>query len=745
MDYPVDTDDEEPREGDFGVDYEVNNVIETKKRVRFADEYEEDNGLNQDEYSKGDYDDEHADFIENPGENDVKHRNSSISSTVPLSATSSKTYSNSSSIKTIQPTKTTYASTISTTTTTTTTPGRRFVNNDERVSIANLNVAKKQLQKFTIQSENNKNTLKMEDKRYDSVIEKEILLDEERELQLKKERGIIVNSQDFQEMTEVDRHTHVHKDEINDELNEEDEHDEDEDEEFNGNYETNFHSAKEETLIEKEIRLAKEREEELRQQRSSTSQIQSPRPSTTNPNTPTPIKSVVAKTPTHFTSPSSTPTPNSTPKTNVNQRLSTPSSTSSLKRSSPAPIVIHESPCNQSTENRLARELREQEEKEEELRIIRKKMGLQTKVDGIETTPILPNMQKIQSPSINESPSSQHTEKTQSPHHFSESSYPPAKVKVAPLLEEDETDLSRFEVNTNETPIETEIRLAREREESFRREKGISPKVAKEQGSNSPHQRFSTGTPPNIAKTNSNQNYKTWVHSRIQNEIQLEQEREENLKHQGRIITTSKDSESDVRKYTEVTPTQPNSDRKSFGSAGKSILKHENQTRKLSDSNRPNSYKSPQNMNNSPRGSIDSTARQITSSSSMNFENTPTSTTRRLSSENILKPSPRSNDLIERELREMHEREEELRKQRTALGLYHKNNVQDIYNDDDDDDDIEEHIETAEVYRDEANFRRSSSSSVASSQNQNESGSAERARRKHRLEAEWNQKIQQNY
>lgn len=80
----------------------------------------------------------------------------------------------------------------------------------------------------------------MEGKKYDNAIEKEILLAEERELQLKKERGMLVNSQDFQEMTEVDRHTHVHKDDMNEKQSKDEQlHEEDieEDEVNNSIYE----------------------------------------------------------------------------------------------------------------------------------------------------------------------------------------------------------------------------------------------------------------------------------------------------------------------------------------------------------------------------------------------------------------------------------------------------------------------------------------------------------------------------
>lgn len=396
--------------------------------------------------------------------------------------------------------------------------------------------------------------------------------------------------------------------------------------------------------------------------------------------------------------------------------------------------INNESPSIQSTEDRLARELREQEEKEEELRLIRQKMGLQTKTEGIETTPILPNIQKVQSPSINENSSSNIIENTL-PHlrTSSDSPYLPQKAKAAPLLEEDETDLSRFDVSTNETPIEREIGLAREREEPFRREKGISPQVIKD--SNSQQHRLSTGTPPNVKKTNSNQNYKTWGHSRIQNEIQIEQEREENLKHQGRIITTSKDFESDVRKYKEVTPTELENSRKSIGlmNPSKSILKQENSVRKTSDTCRPNIYKSPQNFNSSPRGSIDETPQPMKTSSSMSFEATPPTSMRRSSSENIVKSS--KNERIERELREMQEREEELRRQRTALGLYQKINMDEEHYEE-----IDEREKTSKIVRNEEDLYQNSNSFSP-----NDGDSAQRARRKHKLEAEWNQKIQQRF
>ncbi|CAD5113959.1 DgyrCDS3120 [Dimorphilus gyrociliatus] len=543
----------------------------------------------------------------------------------------------------------------------------------------------------------------MNEELVDSAIDREIKATNEREYQLKKERDMLINSQDFQEMTEVDRDTHAQSDVI-----EEDDLADDLERSLDINEKS---VVREESLIEREIRLAKEREEELRQQRTSLAQNKCSPPST-------PVTPIKAK-----------PTPkfsNSTPPT-------LPSTPSSVHTNSPTTSGRYEN-STRMIESRLARELREQREKEDELRSLRKQMGLFTEVDGVETTPILPNVPKVETPpptpevAISPAPFVETTPPPDSP--------PPSRIKVAPLLEEDKTDLSQFATVSSETPIEREIRLAREREESFRREKGIKLKAYQEEQIMSvPQQKPIEESPNNLNKANQSQSYKKWAHTRIQNEIKLEQAREENLRHQGRIISTSKDYEPDRKKYQEVAPVEGSpSFRRVNGSPTKihndiqPKIKTEEINRKLSDVSQPDSpdvsVKSepePVVVVPKPPPPKDNVPKPISTSSSMNFQHSsvqPTSV-KRSTSESLIRSSPSGQDRIEREVREMKAREIELRRQRHSLGIYQNELIAD--------DELD-----SEIF-----------SPTISSQS-TDVNSAERSRRRSKLEADWQQKIQQS-
>lgn len=97
---------------------------------------------------------------------------------------------------------------------TTTTSSGDCSSNVEHSSISNLNETKKHWERVASESENQnpRNKQEMEEEITESAIGREIRAANERELQLKKERGMLINSQDFQEMTEVDRDTHAQSD-----------------------------------------------------------------------------------------------------------------------------------------------------------------------------------------------------------------------------------------------------------------------------------------------------------------------------------------------------------------------------------------------------------------------------------------------------------------------------------------------------------------------------------------------------
>ncbi|KAG8212745.1 hypothetical protein J437_LFUL019693, partial [Ladona fulva] len=115
------------------------------------------------------------------------------------------------------------------------------------------------------------------------------------------------------------------------------------------------------------------------------------------------------------------------------------------------------------------------------------------------------------------------------------------------LKEDDDMNLlspqsSNMVRSMKETPIEREIRIAREREEELRREKGLIQQpnqttVTKPQVP--PRSAASTITPPSKSQQNVQLRIAT---NRIQREIQETTEREKELRDAGKIQTISMDT-----------------------------------------------------------------------------------------------------------------------------------------------------------------------------------------------------------
>lgn len=185
--------------------------------------------------------------------------------------------------------------------------------------------------------------------------------------------------------------------------------------------------------------------------------------------------------------------------------------------------------CNQTTESRIALEIREMREREEELKRMRENIKLQP-VEVSEPKEAV-TIEKEQSAVIEKkSPVSEILPSNLGLFKRRD------RIKVRPLEDVDE-DKPIYRMS-KESPIEREIRLLKEREEELRREKGLEippkkietqPKIIKERTVTSAMQK---GDTQRLLATN-----------RIQQEIEEQTRRELDLRETGHIRTISRDME----------------------------------------------------------------------------------------------------------------------------------------------------------------------------------------------------------
>lgn len=208
------------------------------------------------------------------------------------------------------------------------------------------------------------------------------------------------------------------------------------------------------------------------------------------------------------------------------------------------------------------------------------------------------------------------------------------------------------DVKRQETPIEREIRLARERENEFRVSKGLPPlkdemKVDYDTPVQSDKEEIQV-TNTSFFSNNTNQkkdaNVQKFASSRLQKEINKQTALEKKYREEGKIISTSEDhvgliKYSDIAQQEHTTPTKRNfSIPRKSASSEPLVAQKQNGT--------PEPEATPQPKGPTPEGSTPKFNRSI-STGNVTFS--------------YKESRHKAESKIEQELREMREREEELR------------------------------------------------------------------------------------
>ncbi|XP_069167220.1 FK506-binding protein 5 isoform X2 [Procambarus clarkii] len=233
-----------------------------------------------------------------------------------------------------------------------------------------------------------------------------------------------------------------------------------------------------------------------------------------------------------------------------------------FSESSPTPIPS-------STETKIALEIRELKEREEELRQMRERLMnssrenllddeearssasreqlLEDHLTSLTTTTDEGNFSECGDPASSEDKSSDGSNsRIMSPdlHHPGTGlDYTRRKVTVKPFEDEEEDQQPVYTRMQKESVIEREIRLAREREEAFRREKGITNSSLNNSSSNrAAGQPPSTRAPPAVVSNDGRDVQHRLATNRIQLEIQETSIKEKELRDAGKILTMSEDT-----------------------------------------------------------------------------------------------------------------------------------------------------------------------------------------------------------
>lgn len=245
-----------------------------------------------------------------------------------------------------------------------------------------------------------------------------------------------------------------------------------------------------------------------------------------------------------------------------------------------SPAMEHSQPSYaHAGESLIARELREQREREEELRQRWNDMGMEMPpLSDVPETPFQIPQPTVQPTVVHSSKggpngvaatnglsadSDASSVSSAQESHIQQLKAAPvesARQKVRPFEDpEDSAEPPGFRyIPQNETPIDREIRLMREREEALRQSRGLPAKVETDEPPVEVEVDISPSRPQHLYRKGEEEvgrsTMKRLAHSNIQREIAREKQKESDLQQLGRIKTLSMDQVDKTPKYTDVIP-----------------------------------------------------------------------------------------------------------------------------------------------------------------------------------------------
>ena len=447
-----------------------------------------------------------------------------------------------------------------------------------------------------------------------------------------------------------------------------------------------------ESIIEREIRIQQERERELEMRRKQLENITMQSPEPVSPDNQESVSSeqeepssseqeveeVVQIVQYENNEVRSSPTPVSTP--DDLSDMETPST------ASPPPMEVRQrisyedaiANSHHQGESLIARELREAREREEELSTLRQRLSgsvLHTAAPPqLEKQPVAqtvqvethkPSYQKDVSPykqgrrQSQDSLSSHSTEKSPVPNYV-----PPKAVRVGGFSAEtlglnyrtpERTEKKK--VKKAETPIEREIRLARERENEYRAQKGLPLLPDEKKKEESSDEEEKKEEEPQITTTSyfrsqsspstENNSMRKLASSRLQHEIRQQSDLEKKYLAEGKIKSTSEEHMGlGLVKYTENIPQTEVSatPKRNFSITRKSV---QEPVKKTAEQNGSPEHREQPKTPRTPVIEPPKYSRAVSGSGGLTFS--------------YKESRHKAESKIEQELREMREREEELR------------------------------------------------------------------------------------
>ena len=323
-----------------------------------------------------------------------------------------------------------------------------------------------------------------------------------------------------------------------------------------------------ESIVEREIRLQREREIELERQRVLM------RAGDELLTAPSPVNSAVYTEETLDLPPSAASSIHSS--YFDSQPLAAPSTArSSMATPSEAEPVGYEDAISTYAhrgESLIAKELREQREREAELHSRWQEMGVESLIDPRDKPdtpfnrpePAQPQFQPKTANRLSAAANTSSIRKFSAPpdmQRFS-SPEPPAEVKserskvsTQPWLHEVEEEAGVRYAPASETPIEREIRLSREREQELRQQKRLpEPTTENKSKEIMLEVKGEPRRPSWRSEQSDHATMKRLAESRLHQELQQEKQRELALQREGKISSTSEQHQSPAQRYKDLIP-----------------------------------------------------------------------------------------------------------------------------------------------------------------------------------------------